>query len=87
MVSEVEPPCIPILSRPPFLGVAALALDPKIAGEMAAATPNADAFARNSRRVIFPFLNISANLSNVVIIFSFLLFSAKQPCLLLPRVK
>ena len=44
---------------------------------MAAAIPNADAFARNSRRVILPSLNISVSFSNVVKII--LLSPAKQP--------
>jgi hypothetical protein len=78
MVSEVEPPCIPILSRPPFLGAAALALDPKIAGDIAVAIPNADVLARNSRRVILPFLNMLSSFSKVFMIF--LLSPAKQPC-------
>jgi hypothetical protein len=59
------------------LGVAALALDPKIAGNMVAAIPKADALARNSRRVICPSLNIPTSFSKVVMIF--LLSPAKQP--------
>jgi hypothetical protein len=54
-----------------------MALELKSAGDMAAATPNAEAFARNPRRVILPSLNILSSFSKVVMIF--LLFAAKQP--------
>jgi hypothetical protein len=68
------------------LGVAARAGRLKKAGDAAAATPNAEAFARNSRRVILPSLNMLSSFSKVFMIF--LLSPAKQPCSVLwPRDK
>jgi hypothetical protein len=57
MESVVDPPVIPIIKRPPFLGVAALAVLLINAGDTAAMRPRADTRVMKSRRVIFPPVN------------------------------
>ena len=52
-VSVVDPPAMPTLRRPPFLGVAAQAVAPKSWLAATAETPTAEARAKKSRRLIF----------------------------------
>ncbi len=65
MESVVDPPVIPILKRPPFLGAEARAVPRISAGDTAAARPRAVTRAMNSRRVIVPLVNKSSNSFNV----------------------
>jgi hypothetical protein len=59
--SVVDPPVIPIIKRPPFLGVAALAVLLINAGDATAIRPRADTRAMNSRRVTLPVVSKCSN--------------------------
>jgi len=54
MESVVDPPDIPNIKRPPFLGVAALAVPLSNAGDTAAMSPMADTRVMKSRLLMFP---------------------------------
>jgi hypothetical protein len=74
MESVVDPPVIPIINRPPFLGTEARAVPASRAGETAAARPRAETWVINCLLLILFWLNNLVNFdsSDMLISFSFI---------------
>jgi hypothetical protein len=71
MESVVDPPEVPNIKRPPFLGTEAWAVPASKAGETAAAKPRAETWAINCLLLILFWLNNFVNFDNSDMLISF----------------